>query len=33
MKSSNNRRALQKAALASSSRTFRVAAACVSVVV
>lgn len=33
MKSTNKRRALQKAALASSSRTFRVAAACVSVVV
>ena len=33
IKSSSNRRALQKAALASSSRTFRVAAACVSVVV
>lgn len=33
IKSSSNRRALQKAALASSSRSFRVAAACVSVVV
>merc|ERR1712216_988009 len=31
IKSSNNKRVLQKVALASSSRTFRVAAACVSV--